>query len=71
MPEPGGLIEDMGIVAKEVVSLLAFLEMLGTILETAIWELQSTFFSLGPRLCFLRTSLLLKKVEKNICTDWT
>ena len=36
VPEPGGLIEDIGIVAKEVVSLLAFLEMLGTILETAI-----------------------------------
>lgn len=71
VPEPAGLIDDMGIVAKEVISLLAFSKMLGTILETAIWEVQSKFFSLGPGLSFLRTSLLLKKVEKNVRTDWT
>ena len=53
------LIEDVG----GVVSLLPFLEGLGTILETAMWELQSTFFSLGPEISFLRPSFSLKKWE--------
>ena len=60
--EPGGLIEDVDGVAKEVVSLLAFSEGLGTILETDTWELQPTFFSLGPGLSFLRPCLSLNKV---------
>ena len=34
--EPGALIEDVGGVAKEVVSLLTFSEGLGTILETVM-----------------------------------
>ena len=37
--EPGGLTEDVNGVAKEVVSILQFSEGLGTILETAMWEL--------------------------------
>ena len=69
--EPGGLIEDVGGVAKEVVSLLRFSEGLGTMLETTIWELQSTLFSLGPGLSFLRPCLSLKKVGKHKGTDWT
>ena len=69
--EPGGSIEDVDGVAKEVVSLLTFSEGLGTILETAMWELQSTFFSLGPGLSFLRTCLSLKKVGKREGIDWT
>ena len=68
--EPGGLIEYVDGVAKEVVSLLTFSEGLGTILETAMWELQSTFFSLGPGLPFLRPYLSLKKVGKHKGTDW-
>ena len=52
--EPGGLIEDVDGVTKEVVSLVTFSEGLGTILETETWELQPTFFSLGPGLSFLR-----------------
>ena len=47
--EPGGLIEDVGGVAKEMISLLTFSEGLGAILETAMWELQSALFSLGKR----------------------
>ena len=66
--EPGALIEDVGGVAKEVVSLLTFSEGLGTILETAMWGLQST---LGPGLSFLRPCLSLKKVGKHKGTDWT
>ena len=65
----GRLIEDVDGIAKEVVSLLTFLEGLGTILETNMWELQSIFFSLGPELTFLRTCLSLKKVEKHKGTD--
>ena len=53
--EPGRLEEDVDGAAKEVVSLLTFSEGLGTILETAMWELQSTFFLLGPGLSFLRS----------------
>ena len=68
--EPGGLIEYVDGVAKEVVSLLTFSEGLGTILETAMWELQSAFFSLGPGLPFLRLYLSLKKVGKHKGTDW-
>ena len=68
--EPGGLIEDVGGVTKEVVSLLTFSEGLGTVLETAMWELQSTFFSLGPGLSSLRPYLSLKKVGKHKGTDW-
>ena len=69
--EPGGLIEDVDGVAKEVVFLLTFSEGLGTILETAMWELQSTFFSLGHGLSFLRPCLSLKKAGKHKGTDWT
>ena len=68
--EPGGLTEDVDGVAK-VVFILTFSEGLGTILETAMWELQSTFISLGPGLAFLRPCLLLKKVGKHKGTDWT
>ena len=67
--EPGVLTEDADGVAKEVVSLLTFSEGLGTILETATWELQSTFFLLGPGLSFLRPCLSLKKVGKHKGTD--
>ena len=52
-------------VAKEVVSLLPFSEGLGTIFEAAMWELQSTFISLGAGLSFLRPCLSLKKVGKH------
>ena len=69
--EPGGLTEDVDGVAKEVVSLLTFSEGLSTILKTAMWELQSTFFLLGPGLSLLRPCLSLKKVGKHKCTDWT
>ena len=69
--EPGGLTEDVGGVTKEVISLLIFSEGLGTILETAMWELQSTFFLLDPGLSFLRACLSLKKVGKHKGTDWT
>ena len=65
----GGLIKHVDGVAKEVVSLLTFLEGLGTILETTMWELQSIFFSLGPGLSFLRACLSLKKVGKHKGTD--
>ena len=51
--------------AKEVVSLLPFSEGLGTIFEAAMWELQSTFISLGAGLSFLRPCLSLKKVGKH------
>ena len=44
---------------------------LGTILETAMWELQSTFFSLGLELSFLRPCLSLKNVRNHKGTDWT
>ena len=69
--EPGGLTEDVDGVAKEVVSLMTFSEGLGTILETAMWKLQSTFFLLGPGLSFLRPCLSLKKVRKHKGTDWS
>ena len=69
--EPDGLREDLDGAAKEVVSLLTFSEGLGTILETTMWELESTFFSLAPRLFFLRPCLSLKKVGKHKGTDWT
>ena len=69
--EPGGLIEDLGGVAKEVVYLLTFSEGLVTILETTMWKLESIFFSLAPRLFFLRHCLSLKKVGKHKGTDWT
>ena len=58
-------------VAKEAVSLLTFSEALGTILDTAMLELQSTFFSLGPGLSFSRPCLSLKNVGKHKGTDWT
>ena len=61
--DPNGSIEDVGGVVKEVVSLLTFSEGLGIILGTAIWELQSTLFLLGPALFFLKPCLSLKKVE--------
>ena len=67
--EPDGLIEDVGGVAKEVVSLLKFSEGLSTILETAMWKVQLTFFSLGPELSFLRPCLSLQKVGKHKDTD--
>ena len=60
--EPGDLIEDVDGVAKEMVSLLTFSEGLGTIPETAMWELKSTFFSVGPGLSFFKPCLSLKKV---------
>ena len=63
--EPGSLAEDVDGAAKEVVSLLTYSEGLGTILETAMWELQSTFFLLGPGLSFLRPFFSLKKVGKH------
>ena len=44
--DPGGSIEDVGDVVKEVISLLTFSEGLDAILETAMWELQC--FMLGP-----------------------
>ena len=69
--EPGGLIEDLGGVVKEVVSLLRFSDGLGTILETTMRELESTFFSIAPGLFFLRPCLSLKKVRKHKGTDWT
>ena len=69
LSDPGHLIEDVSGAAKEVVSLLIFSEGWGTILETAMWELQSTFFSLGPGLSFLRPCLSLKKVGKHKGTD--
>ena len=50
--DPGGLIEDVGGVAKEVVSLSTFSEGLGTILETGMWKLQSALFSLDLGLSF-------------------
>ena len=71
LSEPGGLIEDVGGVEKKLVSLLTFSEGLGTILETAMWELQSIFFSLGTGLSFLRPCLSLKKVGKHKGTDRT
>ena len=69
--EPGGLIENVGGVVKEAVFLLIFSEGLGTILETAMWRLQSTFFSLGPGLFFVRPCLSSKRVGKHKCTDCT
>ena len=42
--DPGGSIEDMGCVVKEMVSLLKFSEGLRTIPDTAKWEPQTTFF---------------------------
>ena len=51
--EPGGLIEDVGDVVKEVVSLLTFSEELRTIHETATCRL-------GPGLSFLRPCLSMK-----------
>ena len=54
-----------------MVSLVTFLEGFGTVFETAMWEQQSTFFSLGPGLSFLRPCLSLKKFEKHKGTDWT
>ena len=62
--EPGGLTNDVDGVTKEVVSLLMFSEGLGTILETAMWELKSTFFSLGPRLSSFKTLLIIGKGGK-------
>ena len=50
--DPGGLIEDVGGVAKEVASLSTFSEGLGTILETGMWKLQSALFSLDLGLSF-------------------
>ena len=67
--ESGGLTEDVDRVEKEVVSLLTLSEWLGTILEIAMWELQSTFSLLGPGLSFLRPCLSLKKVGKHKGTD--
>ena len=67
--DPGGSIEDVGDVVKEVISLLTFSEGMDAILETAMWELQSTFFMLGPELSFLKPCLSLKKVGKS--TDCT
>ena len=55
---------DVAGVAKEVVSLLKFSEGLGTILEAAMWELQSTFFSLGPGPSFLWSCLSLDNCVK-------
>ena len=69
--EPGDLIEDVDGVAKQMVSLLTFSEGLGTIPETAMWELKSTFFSVLPGLSFLKPCLSLKKVGKHKGTDWT
>ena len=69
--EPGGLIEDVGVVVKEVVCLLTFSDRLDTILETAMWKLQSTFALLGPVLSFLRPFLSLKNVGEHKGTDWT
>ena len=69
--EPGGLIEDVGGVAKENVSVLTFSEKLGTVPETAIWELQSTFFLLRLGISFLRPSLSFKKLRKHKGTDKT
>ena len=69
--ESGGLIEDVGGVAKENVSVLTFSEKLGTVPETAIWELQSTFFLLGLGISFLRPSLSFKKLRKHKGTDRT
>ena len=63
--EPGRLIEEVHGVAKEVVTLLTFSEGLVTVAETAMWELQSTFFSLGPGLSFLKPCLSLKNVGKH------
>ena len=68
--EPDGLIEDMGSVAKEVISLLTFSERSLTILGTALWELKSTFFSLGLGISFLRPCLSFKKVGNHKGTDW-
>ena len=62
--EPGGLIEDVGGVVKEVVSLLTFSEGLRTIHETATCHL-------GPGLSFLRPCLSMKKVGKHKGIDWT
>ena len=70
LSEPGGLIEDVGVVVK-VVCLLTFSEGLDTVLETAMWKLQSTFALLGPVLSFLRPCLSLKKVGEHKGTDWT
>ena len=67
--EPGGLIEDVGGVAKEIVSVLTFSEKLGTVPEIAIWQLQSTFFLFGLGISFLRPSLSFKKVRKHKGTD--
>ena len=69
--EPVGLTEDVDGVAKEAVSLLKFSEGLRIMLETAMWELQSALFLLGPGLSFLRPRLSLKKVGKHKGTDWT
>ena len=69
--KPGGFIEDVGVVTKEVVSLLTFSEVLSTILDTAMWELQSTLSSLVSELSVLRHCLSLKKVGKHKGTYWT
>ena len=62
--DPGGSKEDVGGVVKEVISLLTFSKGLDAILETAMWELQSTFFMLGPELSFLKPCLSLVKGGK-------
>ena len=63
--DPVGSKEDVGCVVKEVVSLLTFSKELDTILETAMWKMQSTFFLFGPALFFLKPCLSLKNVGKH------
>ena len=67
IPEPDGLI----VVVWQKISILTFSEGSLTILGTALWELQSTFFLLGLGISFLRPCLSLKKVGKHKGTDWT
>ena len=67
--DPGGSVEDVACVVKEVVSLLTLSKGFGAILETSMWGLQSTFF-FSLELPFLKPFLPLKKVEKDKGTDW-
>ena len=62
--ELGGLTEGVDDVAKEKVSLLTFSEGLGTILKTAMWELQSTFFFTWSWAISFKTLFIIEKGGK-------